>query len=124
MARYRGRILITGLGIVAQALLPLRAHFGHRVRRAAAAQRWLRRGVRLVRERVTPSNLDRVLAKHAAPGDLIIDLTWSIDFCAIAEWARDHDVFYTNADKSLYSRYVLALERLPRCGLISHFVKR
>ena len=164
MASFPGKIVITGFGIVAQALLPLLIRHLRvpcaRISVIEFAERpplrpWLAKGVRLVRERVTPANLDRLLAKHAGPGDLIIDLTWSIDFFAIAEWARDHDVLYTNAsleswdpsmeledkpvlDKSLYARYVLALERLPRWrdaatavvdhgtnpGLISHFVKR
>lgn len=164
MAKFQGRILITGFGIVARALLPLLIrHLGVPCERIAViefAERpqlhpWLEKGVRMVRERVTPSNLARLLGKHAGPGDLIVDLTWSIDFFAIAEWARDHDVLYTNAsleswdpsaeledkpalDKSLYSRYVLALKLLPKWrnaatavvdhgtnpGLISHFAKR
>jgi homospermidine synthase len=164
MAAYRGRVLITGFGIVAQALLPLLLRHLRvpcaRITVIEPAERpalrpWLDKGLHLVRERVTPANLHRLLARHAGAGDLIVDLTWSIDFFAIAEWARDHGALYVNAsleswdpseelkdkpvlDKSLYSRYVLALRRLPRwrgaatavCdhgtnpGLISHFVKR
>ena len=163
-ARYRGRVLFTGFGIVAQALLPLLLRHLRmpcaRVTVIEPAERpalgsWLEKGVRLVRERVTPSNMAGLLAKHVGEGDLLIDLTWSIDFFAIAAWARDHGVLYVNAsleswdpseeledkpalDKSLYSRYVLALRLLPRwrgaatavCdhgtnpGLISHFVKQ
>ncbi len=140
MATHRGRVLITGFGIVAQALMPLLVrHLRLRPERIAVvefAERaplrpWLDKGVRLVRERVTPANLGLLLGRHAGPGDLIIDLTWSIDFFAIAEWARDHDVLYVNAsleswdpseelqdkpvlDKSLYSRYVRALRVRPR----------
>lgn len=163
MARYEGKVLITGFGVVAQALLPLLIRHLRlpcaRITVIEFAERaqlrpWVEKGVRLVRERVTPSNLVRLLGEHAAPGDLLVDLTWSIDFFAIAQWARDHDVLYVNAsleswdpsaelhdkpvvDKSLYSRYVLALKLLPEwrdaatavCdhgtnpGLISHFVK-
>jgi homospermidine synthase len=140
MASFRGRILITGFGIVAQTLLPLLVrHLRVECTRIAViefAQRealepWLEKGVHLVRERVTPANLDRLLRAHAGSGDLIVDLTWSIDFFAIAEWARDHDVLYINAsleswdpsmeledkpalDKSLYGRYVQALKVAPR----------
>src|SRR5581483_1203478 len=164
MAAYQGRVLITGFGIVAQALLPLLLRHLRvpctRITVIEPAQRpqlrtWMDKGLRLVRERVTPSNMGRLLVKHVSVGDLLVDLTWSIDFFAIAQWARDHGVLYVNAsleswdpseeledkpalDKSLYSRYVLALRRLPRwrgaatavCdhgtnpGLISHFVKR
>ena len=140
MARHQGRILITGFGIVAQALLPLLIrHLGvpcSRITVIEFAERpqlrpWLQKGVRLVRERVTPANLARLLAKHAGPGDLLVDLTWSIDFFAIVEWAREHGVLYTNAsleswdpsmeledkpalDKSLYGRYVLAFKLRPK----------
>jgi hypothetical protein len=38
-----------------------------------------------------------MLGEHAGLGDLLIDLTWSIEFFAIAEWARDHGVLYTNS---------------------------
>lgn len=140
MAAFHGRILITGFGIVAQALMPLLVkhlrvpctritviEFAER----EALRPWLAKGVRLVRERVTPPNLGRLLGEYAGPGDLLIDLTWSIDFFAIAEWARDHDVLYVNAsleswdpsaelhakpalDKSLYARYALALKLRPQ----------
>ena len=134
MPRHQGRILITGFGIVAQALMPLLIrHLGvpcSRITviefaRRPALEPWLKKGVRLVRERVTPGNLAGLLARHAGPGDLLVDLTWSIDFFAIAEWAHHHGVLYTNAsleswdpsmeledkpalDKSLYGRYVQA----------------
>lgn len=165
MAAYRGRVLITGFGIVAQALLPLllkhlripcsRITLIEFAPRDAQLAPWVEKGLRLVRERVTPANLGRLLGENAAAGDLIVDLTWSIDFFAIAQWAHDHDVLYVNAsleswdpsaelhdkpllDKSLYSRYLLALKLRPQwrgaatavCdhgtnpGLISHFVKR
>src|SRR5690606_28800704 len=106
MAAFHGSVLITGFGIVAQALMPLLVkhlrvpctritviEFAER----EALRPWLAKGVRLVRERVTPPNLGRLLGEHAGAGDLLIDLTWSIDFFAIAEWARDHDVLYVNA---------------------------
>ena len=140
MAQFRGRILITGFGIVAQALLPLLLkHLRVPCERIAViefAERpqlrpWRKKGVRLVRERVTPPNLGRLLGAHVGAGDLIVDLTWSIDFFSILQWAREHDVLYANAsleswdpadeldskpafDKSLYSRYAQAIELVPR----------
>ncbi|HJV11503.1 MAG TPA: saccharopine dehydrogenase NADP-binding domain-containing protein [Burkholderiales bacterium] len=95
MSMFSGRILITGFGIVAQALLPLLfKHLrvpAHRITVVEFAERpqlqpWRKKGVRLVRERVTPSNLARLLGAHAGPGDLLVDLTWSIDFFAILKW--------------------------------------
>ena len=74
MTIFSGRILITGFGIVAQALLPLLLKHlrvpAHRITVVEFAERpqlrpWRKKGVRLVRERVTPSNLARLLGAHA-----------------------------------------------------------
>ena len=60
MPKHEGRILITGFGIVAQALMPLIVrHLGVPCSRIAviefarrpALEPWLKKGVRLVRER-------------------------------------------------------------------------
>jgi len=134
-------ILITGYGIVAQALLPMLVkHLGLSCRnitvidfvnRETLLRPWLTRGLRFVQQRVTPLNLARLLATHVRPGGLIIDLTWSIDCLEILEWARNNGVLYVNAsveswdpgaethtktavEKSLYSRYSKLLELAPR----------
>jgi homospermidine synthase len=139
--KYGGRILITGFGAVANALLPMlftHLRLPHRnitiidfERREAQLGPWLKRGVVFVRERVTPSNLSRLLSSHVSSGGLIIDLSWSIDCFEILEWARRHDVLYLNAsleswdpgaemqarstlDKALYTRYSRMLTLVPR----------
>ena len=96
--------------------------------RAALLEQWSGpNGVRFLQERVTPANLPRVLSSSVDRGGLIIDLTWSIDFFDIAEWAHNNEVLYVNAsleswdpsaelhskkllDKAMYPRYVRALE--------------
>ena len=138
---FGGRVLITGFGAVSQALLPML--FEHldvpaanvtvidfTSRRPTLAE-WVEKGVTFVRERVTPANLSRVLSSHVSAGGLIVDLTWSIDFFEILEWARRHDVLYANAsleswdptaemqtkstmEKALYNRYARLLELIPR----------
>jgi homospermidine synthase len=84
-------------------------------------------GVRFIQERVTPANLPRLLSSSVGRGGLIIDLTWSIDFFDIVEWAHNNEVLYVNAsleswdpgaelhskrliDKAMYPRYVRAQE--------------
>ncbi|MFA7158269.1 MAG: saccharopine dehydrogenase C-terminal domain-containing protein [Kiritimatiellia bacterium] len=47
--------------------------------------------------RITRHNLDRVLAAHAGPGDLIVDLARNIDCFAILARARDRGALYLNA---------------------------
>ncbi len=137
MKSAQRRVLITGFGIVAQALLPLLVQrLGLRpaeitvidfADRRRVLKPWIRRGLCFVRERVVPSNLARLLSTHVGEGGLIIDLAWSIDCFEILQWAHHHGVRYVNASveswdpqdemqaqslyqKSLYSRYVRLLE--------------
>lgn len=163
MRTEKRRILITGFGIVAQALLPmLERRMGVQAReitvidfadRQRALRPWIRKGLRFVRERVTPANLTRLLTSYVGEGGLIIDLAWSIDCFEILQWAHHNGVVYVNAsveswgpesssrstlERSLYMRYVRLLE-LTRSwrdgptavidhganpGLVSHFVKK
>lgn len=136
MAGSRHRVLMTGYGVVAQAALPMlleRVHVSPRdvtvidfADRGQALRPWIERGVRFVRERVTPASLPRLLSTHVGRGDLIIDLAWSIDSFEILEWAHYNEVLYVNAsleswdpdadaqsksclEKSLFSRYVKLL---------------
>lgn len=138
---YNRRLLITGFGAVAHAALPmLLQHLRiplHNITvidisdRRDVLRPWIARGVRFVQERVTPMSLARLLATHVNRGGLIVDLAWSIDFFAIAEWARNNDVLYVNAsleswdpaaelqpksllEKTLYHRYARVVQMAPK----------
>src|SRR5690606_20731147 len=137
---HGGRILITGYGAVSQALLPMLLEHVEVppqhvtvidfAQRKAHLAEWIGKGLKSVRERVTPANLARLLSSHVSAGGLIVDLTWSIDFFEILEWAHRHDVLYVNAsleswdpsaemqtkstiEKGLYGRYAQLLEPVP-----------
>lgn len=132
MIDFNQKILMTGFGVVAQATLPmllnhLRVPLSNITvidfaDREEVLRPWVNKGVRFVRERVTPSNLPRLLSTHVGRGGLIIDLAWSIDFFDILSWAHHNEVLYVNAsleswdpalemhsksclEKSLYARY-------------------
>jgi len=132
MIDYNKRILITGFGVVAQAALPmLLKHLRVPLSNIAiidfadvqeVIKPWIDKGVQFIRERVTPSSLHRLLSSNVGPGDLIIDLAWSINFFDIVSWAHANEVLYVNAsleswgpehekrgesclEKSLYNRY-------------------
>ena len=132
MTRFDGKVVITGFGVVARATLPmLLKHVRvplHNITvidfadREEALRPWIAKGLRFVRERVTPTNLPRLLSTYVGRGGLIIDLAWSIDCFDILEWAHNNEVLYVNAsleswdtagedmhksalDKSLYARY-------------------
>ncbi len=61
--------------------------------------------MRFVRERVTPENYEQELAKHAGPGDLIVDLAWNIDCLALLEFCRRNDVLYINTSIEVWNPY-------------------
>ena len=93
--RFNNKLLIIGFGAVGQALLPLLLkRLGLSCRRVTvidfadqekALRPFITKGLHFVRERITPLSLSRLLAAHVGPGDLIIDLAWSIDFFDIVE---------------------------------------
>src|SRR5690606_17011131 len=98
--------------------------------RGDSLRTWTDKGVKFVRERITPLSLPRLLSAHARGGDLIIDLAWSVEFFDISQWAHEHDVIYVNAsleswdpegethrkptlEKTLYARYSKLLPIIP-----------
>ncbi|MCC7517975.1 MAG: homospermidine synthase [Verrucomicrobiae bacterium] len=143
MTSFNSKILIVGFGVVARATLPLLLkHLRvpcNRITvidfedREEALRPWIAKGLRFVRERVTPLSLSRLLSAHVGRGDLIIDLAWSVDFFDIVEWAHNNDVIYVNAsleswdntaadmrktaiEKSLYARYERLLAVIEKWG--------
>jgi Homospermidine synthase len=138
---FKHNIVMIGHGIVAQALLPMLVKHLRTpcanivvidfVDRTATLAPWIEKGLRFFHERVTPFSLARLLSTHARPGDLIVDLAWSVEFFDIVQWAHDNDVLYVNAsleswdptaemhrkptlDKTLYSRYTKLLPLVER----------
>jgi homospermidine synthase len=123
MIQFSNKILIVGYGAVAECTLPIL--FQHIdvppgnvtvlefEDRAGKLAPWIAKGVRFVRERITPDNLARLLGAHLAAGDLLIDLAWNIDACAILQWCHDHGVLYTNASVEVWDPYAGAASKHP-----------
>ena len=115
MLEFRHKVLFVGYGAVAQCALPiLIKHIKVPARditvmdfedRRAALAPWLKRGVKFARKRVTRENMDTLLGKHLAAGDLLIDLAWNIDCCEILQWCHDRGVLYINTSVELWDPY-------------------
>ena len=121
--KYNGKILFIGYGSVARCTLPILleninvSYTNITVMDFTdfdeSAIRWLERGVKFVSNRITPDNLAAVLEEHLATGDLLIDLAWNIDSCAIIEWCNAKDVLYINASIEEWDPYTDAEKRHP-----------
>jgi homospermidine synthase len=115
MIDFLNRVLFVGFGSVARCALPiLLKHLRVAPQnitvmdfedRTPQLQEWIAQGVRFVRERVSPENLSRVLAKYLAAGDLLIDLAWNIGCCEIVHWCHDHGVLYLNTSVEVWDPY-------------------
>ncbi|HLB59900.1 MAG TPA: saccharopine dehydrogenase NADP-binding domain-containing protein, partial [Bdellovibrionota bacterium] len=88
MKEYSKKILILGYGSVAQCTLPiLTKHLKVPLSnitvmdfedKAKDLKPWTDRGIKFVRDRVTPENMGALVGKFVSAGDMIIDLAWNI----------------------------------------------
>jgi homospermidine synthase len=112
---FQKKVLFLGYGSVAQCTLPifvrhLKAPWSNITvlefeDRAEALAPWMAQGLRFVRERVTPENLDALLGRYLSPGDLLIDLAWNIDCREIVQWCHDRGVLYINTSVEVWDPY-------------------
>jgi len=117
------RVLFVGYGSVAQCALPVLVRHLHVpldhitvlefADRADALAPWVRQGVRFVRDRVTPENLDTLLSQYLSAEDLLIDLAWNIDCCDILRWCHDRGVLYINTSVEVWDPYLDTHNRHP-----------
>ena len=134
---FTNKVLIIGYGSVARCMLPiLLKHVAIPVDRITVVDAldkeeelasWAAQGLRFLRIKITPENLDDFLSAHLSPGDMVIDVAWNIDCCDILQWCHDHDVMYVNTsievwdalgehvsaglyEKTLYNRQMKLLE--------------
>lgn len=59
-------------------------------------KKWIKKGVKFVRMRVTRENLEKTLSKYLERGGLLIDLAWNIGCNDLLKWCHDNEVLYIN----------------------------
>jgi homospermidine synthase len=114
-AKFKGKILVIGCGSVSQCAIPLifqlidvpakNVTIMDFVDNRARIKSALKKGARYVRAKIEKNNYEKLLEKYAGPGDLIIDLAFDIDCCAILQWCHDNDVLYINTSVELWAPY-------------------
>jgi homospermidine synthase len=115
MVRFSRRIVFIGFGSVARCTLPiLLAHVEIDPRRITivdfnpdgpALAPWLARGVILVKDRIAPDSLGRILGPLVSAGDLLIDLAWNIHSGELIDWCHGRGVMYANTAVELWDPY-------------------
>lgn len=123
MIKFNGKILVIGCGSVSQCTLPLllkhiqmpaeKITIMDFVDNRSTVPDILSRGVRYVQKQITRENYTKVLSEYVGSGDLIIDLAWNIDCCAILEWCHNHNVLYVNTSVELWDPYEGAKDKPP-----------
>ena len=123
MVEFGKKVLFVGYGSVAQCTLPILVrHVNVALKnitvldfedRSGELKCWTAKGVRFVRDRVTPKNLGALLGKYVGPGDLLVDLAWNIEATDILQWCHDHGVLYVNTSVELWDPYSGARDKHP-----------
>jgi homospermidine synthase len=115
MQTFSNRVLFVGFGFVARCTLPILVkHINIKPSQItimefepdhAVITPWVEQGMLFVQARVTPENLNTLLAAHLSAGDMLIDLAWNIDCGEIVQWCHDHGVLYINTSVELWDPY-------------------
>ncbi len=109
---FKHKILIIGYGSVSQCTLPVlldkidvpmkNITIIDFEDKSKVLKKYTDQGLKFVREKITPKNLDKVLSKHLDDGGLLIDLAWNIGANEIIGWCHDHNVLYMNTSVELW----------------------
>jgi homospermidine synthase len=110
--KFGHKILIIGYGSVSQCTLPIllekidvdpkNVTIMDFEDKAASLKKFTDKGIKFVRERITPENLNSELSKYTDNGGLIIDLAWNIGANDIIGWCHDHNVLYVNTSVEVW----------------------
>ena len=110
--KFDHKILIIGYGSVSQCTLPILFEhlkvdpknvtimdFEDKVQ---SLKKFTDKGVQFVRNRITPENMGKELAKYTDKNGLIIDLAWNIGANDIIGWCHDNNILYINTSVEVW----------------------
>ncbi|MDD1724196.1 MAG: saccharopine dehydrogenase NADP-binding domain-containing protein [Methanospirillum sp.] len=112
---FKKKVLIIGYGAVARATLPLLLRHVNIApenitiidsrNKEHDLSFWIKNGIRFFRTTIKPGNYAQILSDYLSAGDLLIDLSVSIDCYDILSWCHDHRVLYINASVEVWDPY-------------------
>lgn len=115
---FSGKLLMIGYGGVARCVLPLLLDqlklnptsvtiLDEQDKREQLSNE-LNKGIKFIQEKITEQNLSQTLGKLLTRGDLLVDLAYGIDTCALLKWCYDHGVMYINTSVEVWEKTILA----------------
>jgi homospermidine synthase len=120
---FGGRVLILGCGAVSQCFQPLLLrHIEMDFSKLTVmdfedlrhtCKDTLDAGGNYAQDYVTPHNYMQLLGKYVGPGDMLVDLAWSIETLDLMRWCHDNNVMYLNTSVELWDAYAGAADQLP-----------
>jgi homospermidine synthase len=121
--KFEGKILVIGCGSVSQCAVPLilklievpaqNVTIMDYVDNKARVKDAIAQGVTYSIDKITRENYASTLARYVSRGDLILDLAWDIDCCAMLQWCHDNGVHYINTSVELWEPYKGAAGKHP-----------
>jgi len=123
MTDFKNKVLMIGYGSVGRCTLPiLLKHIKIPYKNITVIDfadknetlaPWIKKGIRYFQEKITPININRVLAKYVPQGGLIIDLAWNIDCGNMLHWCHDNNVLYVNTSVEEWDPYADLDKKTP-----------
>jgi homospermidine synthase len=121
--KFNGKILVLGCGSVSQCTVPLllkvieitpsNITIMDYIDNRARVKDVLDQGVNYTINKITRENYSKLLSQYVKAGDLIIDLAWDIDCCAMLQWCHDNGIHYMNTSVELWEPYKGAENKHP-----------
>jgi homospermidine synthase len=120
---FTKKVLIIGYGSVAQCALPIlleqiKIPFENITiidfeDKRSKLRFWIQKGIKFIREKITPLNMAHILSQYVSSGGLVIDLAFNIDCIDIVRWCFENGVFYVNTSVEEWDPYANLDKKTP-----------
>ncbi len=115
---FKENIVILGFGSIARCTLPLLLKHIHIslnqikifdfLDKKADLAPFIEGGLQFIQQKITEANVYEILNNYVKPGDVLLDLSWSVDSYLLIEWCINNQVKYINTSLEIWNTEALA----------------